>query len=76
MNARFTQDQHGLEQQLAYRPSELRMTTDVSASTTLTAPNKTTRSGRRTTETAEIMALAAKVPTDTTEPGPRVDALR
>ena len=63
----FVQDQQRLEQQLSFRVTTLgHLTTDVGASTTLSASDKTTLTTRLANETTAIGALVTKVPTDTT----------
>jgi hypothetical protein len=65
--ASFTQLQARLEAQLAARQTQLAaLTTDVTSSTTLTASDSATLQSLLSTETSNIGALIAKVPTDTT----------
>jgi hypothetical protein len=63
----FTSNQQQLEQQLAYRASQLtRLSADVTGSTTLSSSDASVLSARISTESADINALVQKVPTDTT----------
>ena len=63
----FKQDQTKLEAQLVSRVGQLgRLSADVAAATTLTAAHAALLNARITADTANVNALVAKVPTDTT----------
>jgi hypothetical protein len=63
----FTQAQQKLEQQLAFRVSQLgRLSSDVSSSKTLTPADANVLSARLATESTSVTGLVAKVPGDTT----------
>jgi hypothetical protein len=64
----FLNNQKLLEQQLAYRVTQLsRLASDVAGSKTLTAPHAVTLNANIGTATTNINALVTKVPTDTTQ---------
>ena len=66
-NSKITQLQQQLEQQLTYRVNQLQvLSTDVTKATALTTSDASTLAARLTTATANINALLAQVPNDTT----------
>jgi hypothetical protein len=65
--SKITQFQQQLEQQLTYRVNQLQvLSTDVTKATSLTTSDASTLAARLTTATANINALLAQVPNDTT----------
>jgi len=65
--SKITQFQQKLEQQLTYRVKQLQvLSTDVTKATSLTTSDASTLAARLTTATANINALLAQVPNDTT----------
>ena len=70
----FSRNQAALETQLATRTTQLtRLGTDVTGATSLTAPHAVTLKASIATVSANIAALVAKVPTDTTNAQLAVD---
>jgi len=70
----FSGNRAALETQLASRATQLtRLDTDVTGATTLTAPHALTLKASVATASANIAALVAKVPTDTTNAQLAVD---
>jgi len=66
-SARFQQAQQALEQQLANRVTQLsHLVSDVAGAASLTTTDRNVLNARLATEQADINALVAKVPTDTT----------
>jgi hypothetical protein len=65
--SKITQLQQQLEQQLTFRVNQLQvLSTDVTKATSLTTSDASTLAARLTTATANINALLAQVPNDTT----------